>query len=119
MSVLFDDPRLPHFSIKMEDGRLAWPIAKANGVSVEVFYDRLSKRWSAQKAATHPPPPRQRRSPPQRPSLKLSTFLFDGRLAWPVAASEGVSQAVFYWRLKQGMTPDQVAFTPVMPSGWR
>lgn len=113
----FDDPRLPHFRITMDDGRLAWPVAEANGVTLEVFYLRLSMRWSGQKAATHPAPTRQRRSPPQRPSLKLSTFLNDGRLAWPVAASNGVSEALFYARLKQGMGPDDVAFTPVMPRG--
>jgi len=115
----FEDPRLPHFSIVMDDGRLAWPVAEANGVTLEIFYHRLSLRWSGEKAASHPAPARQRRSPLQRPSLKLSTFLDDGRLAWPVAASEGVSEAVFYARLKQGMTPDEVAFTPVMPRGWR
>jgi hypothetical protein len=119
MTQPFEDPRLPHFSIMMDDGQLAWPVAEANGVTLEVFYHRLSIRWSAQKAATHPAPSRQRRSPPQRPSLKLSTFLADGRLAWPVAASRGVSQALFYARLKQGMTPDEVAFMPVMPRGWR
>lgn len=119
MKEFFDDPRLPHFSVRMDDGRLAWSVAEANGVTLEVFYDRLSMRWSGQKAATHPAPARQRRSPPQRPSLKLSTFLSDGRLAWPVAASNGVSQALFYARLKQGMTPDQVAFMPVMPRGWQ
>lgn len=103
----------------MDDGRLAWTVAQANGVTLEVFYYRLSLRWSGQKAATHPAPHRQRRSPPQRPSLKLSTFLADGRLAWPVAASRGVSETLFYARLKQGMTPDEVVFTPVMPRGWR
>jgi hypothetical protein len=103
----------------MDDGRLAWTVAESNGVTLEVVYDRLSLRWSGQKAATHPAPPRQRRSPPQRPSLKLSTFLADGRLAWPVAACRGVSATVFYARLKQGMTPDEVVFTPVMPRGWR
>lgn len=118
MSGPFDDPRLPHFSIVMGDGRLAWPVAEANGVTIEVFYSRLSIRWSAEKAATYPAPPRQRKSPPQRPSLKLSTYLADGRLAWPVAASRGVSETVFYFRLKQGMTPDQVVFTPVLPRGW-
>lgn len=88
----FDDPRLPHHAILMDDGRLAWPVAEGNGVAIEVFYTRLSIRWSAEKAATYPAPPRQRRSPPQRPSLKLSTYLADGRLAWPVAASRGVSE---------------------------
>lgn len=119
MSELFEDPRLPHFSITMDDGRLAWPVAKSNGVTLEVFYQRLSLRWSGQQAATFPAPPRQRRSPPQRPSLKLSTFLADGRLAWPIAASRGVSEALFYSRLTQGMTPDAVVFTPVLPQGRR
>ena len=50
---------------------------------------------------------------------QTSTFLADGRLAWPVAASRGVSETLFYARLKQGTTPDEVAFTPVMPRGWR
>lgn len=118
MSEPFADPRLPHFSIVMDDGRLAWPVAKSNGVTIEVFYHRLSLGWSLQKTATYPSPPRQRRSPPQRPSLKLSTYLADRRLAWPVAASRGVSETLFYSRLKQGMTPDQVAFTPVKPRGW-
>ncbi len=119
MTEPFEDPRLPHFSIMMDHGQLAWPVAEANGVTLEVFYHRLSIRWSGRKAATHPAPLRQRRSPPQRPSIKLSTFLADGRLAWPVAASRGVSQALFYARLKQGMTPDEVTFMPVMPRGWR
>lgn len=119
MSEPFEDPRLPHFFMTMDDGRLAWPVAKSNGVTLEVFYQRLSLRWSGQQAATFPAPPRQRRSPPQRPSLKLSTFLADGRLAWPIAASRGVSEALFYSRLKQGMTPDAVVFTPVVPQGRR
>lgn len=119
VSKSFDDPRLPHFSIVMDDGRLAWPVAEANGVTLELFYHRLSLRWSGERVASRPAPIRERRSPPQRPSLKLSTFLADGRLAWPVTASRGVSEAVFYARLKQGMAPDEVAFTPVMPRGWR
>lgn len=118
MSEPFDDPRLPHFSMVMDDGRLAWPIAESNGVTIEVFYHRLSIRWSAEKAANYPAPPRQRKSPPQRASLKLATYLVDGRLAWPIAASRGVSEALFYFRIKQGMTPDEVAFTPVLPRGW-
>lgn len=74
----FDDPRLPHFSIVMDNGRLAWPVAEANGVTIDVFYHRLSIRWPAEKAATYPAPPRKRKSPPQRPSLELSTYLADG-----------------------------------------
>jgi hypothetical protein len=49
LSGLFEDPRLPHFSITMDDGRLAWPVAKSNGVTLEVFYQRLSLRWSGQR----------------------------------------------------------------------
>lgn len=119
MSDPFEDPRLPHFSLKMDDGRLARPVARSNGVTLEVFYFRLSLRWSVLRVVTHPAPHRQRRSPSKRPSLKLSTFLNDGRLAWPVAASRGVSEALFYARLKQGMTPDETAFTPVMVRGIR
>lgn len=114
-----DDDAFPQFSVWMENGNLAWPVAKANGVSLGVFCRRLKWGWSGQKAATHPAPPLKRKSPPQRPSLKLTTFLDDGQLAWQVAESRGVSEAVFYARLKKGMTPDAVVYTPVEPRGWR
>ncbi|MEO5324266.1 hypothetical protein PV773_13190 [Mesorhizobium sp. CC13] len=70
-------------------------------------------------ATSNRPPPPIRKSPPQRPSLKLTTFLTNGQLAWPVAQKRGISEALFYARLKKGMTPDDVAYTPVMPRGWR
>lgn len=113
----FDDA-FPHFSVTMDNGDLAWAVAEANGVSLGVFCRRLKWGWSGEKAATHPPPPQTRKSPPQRPSLKLSTYLADGQLAWPVAKARGISEAVFYARLKKGMTPDAVVYTPVMPRGW-
>ncbi len=112
------DQAFPHFTVKMDNGDLAWPVAAANGVSLGVFCLRLKWGWSGEKAATHPAPSPTRKSPPQRPSLKISTYLEDGRLAWPVAQSRGISEALFYSRLKKGMTPDQVVFTPVMPRGW-
>lgn len=107
-----------HFTVKMDNGELAWPVAEANGVSLGWFYYRLSLGWSPERAATHPAPPSKRKSPLQRPSLKLSTFLSDGQLAWPVAQANGVSEALFYSRLKKGMTPDKVVDTPVLPRGW-
>lgn len=97
----------PQFSARMDNGDLAWPIAKANGVSLGVFCHRLKLGWPGEKAATHPAPPKTRRSPPQRPSLKLMTFLADGQRAWPVAVANGVSEALFYARLKKGISPDQ------------
>jgi len=113
-----DDDAFPHFSARMDNGDLAWAVADANGVSLAVFCRRLKLGWSGERAATHPAPPRTRKSPPQRPSLKLSTFLADGQLAWPVAKTRGISEALFYARLKKGMTPDEVVYRPVMPRGW-
>jgi len=113
-----DGDPFPQFSVRMDNGDLAWPVAEANGVSLGVFCRRLKLGWSGEKAATYPAPSPTRKSPPQRPSLKLSTFLADGQLAWPVAEARGISEAVFYWRLKKGMTPDQVVYTPVLPRGW-
>src|SRR5690606_31772949 len=116
--VLHSDQPPAHFSATMDNGELAWPVAEANGVSLGIFCYRLNLGWSGEKAATHPAPPAKRRSPPQRPSLKLSTLLADGRPAWPVAQARGVSEALFYSRLKKGMTPDEVVYTPVRPRGW-
>lgn len=108
----------PHFSAKIDNGDLAWPVAEAKGISLGIFCQRLKWGWSGEKAANHPAPPPTRKSPPQRPSLKLSTHLSDGQLAWPVAKAKGISEALFYARLKKGMTPDEVVYTPVMPRGW-
>lgn len=70
-------------------------------------------------AVSDRPAPLKRKSPPQRPSLKLATFLHDGQLAWTVAQDRGISEAVFYSRLKLGMTPDEAVYTPVIPPGRR
>ncbi len=80
-----------------------------------VSYDPVLQHFGNTKSNRSIPP--IRKSPAQRPSLKLMTFLADGQLAWPVAQSRGISEAVFYARLKQGMSPDEVVYTPVMPRG--
>lgn len=112
-----DEGVWPHFSVTMDNGDLAWPIAEANGVSLGVFCQRLGWGWSGEKAAMHPAPSPTRKSPPQRPSVMLSTYLSNGQLAWPVAEAKGISKALFYSRLKR-MTPDEAVYTPVMPRGW-
>lgn len=49
----------------------------------------------------------------RRPSLLNECRLSDGRLAWPVAQSSGVSEATFRKRLKSGLSPDEAATRPV------
>lgn len=49
----------------------------------------------------------------RRPSLLNECRLSDGRLAWPVAQSSGVSEATFRARLKSGLSPDEAATRPV------
>lgn len=52
---------------------------------------------------------------PARSSLLAVCRLSDGRLAWPVAQSSGLSEATFRARLKRGMSPDEAAACPVPP----
>lgn len=50
---------------------------------------------------------------PRRPSLLAQVWLSDGRLAWPVAQANGISEATFRWRLKAGLSPYDAATRPV------
>lgn len=53
----------------------------------------------------------------RRPSLLRECRLSDGRLAWPVAAAAGMSEATFRGRLKAGLSPDAAVSKPVAKRG--
>lgn len=113
-------PILKLSAVLLSDGRPAWPVAKANGVSRHTFRARLVRGWSPD-AATAPVDKAARR--PGRPPcpLLLAAVLSDGRPAWPVAQAAGLSRDAFRYRLKAGWPPDD-AVRPagsVNPSGPR
>jgi hypothetical protein len=49
-----------------------------------------------------------------RPSVLDEVRLSDGRLAWPVARSNGVREVVFRMRLHRGWPADRAALSPVV-----
>lgn len=51
-----------------------------------------------------------------RPSLLDRVRLSDGRLAWPVAVSLGISETTFRKRLRCGLSPDEATFRPLGPA---
>lgn len=50
----------------------------------------------------------------ERASILRTVSLPDGRLAWPVAQANGISEATFRARLKRGLAPDEAANEPVI-----
>jgi len=51
-----------------------------------------------------------------RASILDDLRLADGRLAWPVAQSSGISEATFRSRLKAGRSPDEALAAPLTPA---
>jgi hypothetical protein len=125
--------------VKLSDGRLAWPVAKAAGVHEATFRARLAAGKSpddavrpvsrvvmpggltvtaaARASGLRPLTVRKRiaRGVPVQDAARPveRPRLSDGRLAWPVAKAAGVSSATFWYRLrKAGWSPDQ-AVKPV------
>lgn len=95
-------------TVRLSDGRPAWPVAEAVGVSCGMFHRRIRRGWSPEQAAGIAPPPEG------RPVHRLS----DGRAAWAVAQASGLSRACFQNRLRRGWTPDQAAgISPPPPRG--
>lgn len=86
--------------VLLADGRPAWPIAKAAGVSAQAFHYRLKAGWSPDDAVR--PVGAVRRGRRANP-----VFLSDGREALPVALAAGVSAAKLRGRLRYGMPPDE------------
>jgi len=103
-------PILNLAAVRLSDGRPAWPVAKANGVSPHTFRARIRRGWSPD-AATAPVGKAARRGRPPCPVL-LAAVLSDGRPAWPVAQAAGLSRDAFRYRLKAGWRPD-AAVKPV------
>lgn len=97
---------------KLSDGRLAYRVAAGRGVPSAVFAARLRAGWSVERAV-YEPKPRLRALSKPRPSLVREVRLSDGRLAWPVAAAAGMSEATFRERLRRGLSPDRAALDPV------
>lgn len=125
--------------VKLLDGRLAWPVAKAAGVHEATFRARLSAGVSpddavrpvsrvvmpggltvaaaARASGLRPLTVRKRiaRGVPVQDAARPveRPRLADGRLAWPLAKAAGVSSATFWHRLrKAGWSPDE-AIKPV------
>ena len=86
-------------TLRLSDGRAAWPQAQGNGVPRSTFKNRRRRGWSADEAAGLVP----------RGPLRRSFRLADGRPAWPVAQGNGVSRSAFDSRICRGWTPDQAA----------
>jgi hypothetical protein len=125
--------------VRLTDGRLAWPVAKAAGVSEVTFRCRLKAGDKPDEAIR--PVLRQRTddglsvaAAARRAGLHVMTVhkrlsrgvpisdafrsverprLADGRLAWPVAKAAGVSSQAFHHRLKTGWSADDA----VLPVG--
>lgn len=74
-------------------------------------------RWPMSREASnaaHSAGVRRRKSPLcPRPSVLREIRLSDGRLAWPVAAAAGMSEATFRARLKRGLPADVAVSRPV------
>lgn len=51
--------------------------------------------------------------PRVRPSILNDLRLTDGRLAWPVAMSLGMSEQTFRARIKRGLSVDRAVHLPV------
>lgn len=100
-------------SATLPDGRRAYRVAAARGVTDTVFRERLAAGWPLDRA-TFEPMPRRRAAPKSpRPSLLDTVRLSSGDLAWPVAQAAGVLEATFRTRLARGLSPDQAAAQPV------
>lgn len=97
--------------VKLADGRLAWPVASALGMSEATFRSRLKLGLSPDRATFEPVRTRQEvgrkagRAPRQRygrlSGLALLT-LPDGRSALEAAAEVGVSAQMLRLRLSRG-----------------
>lgn len=91
------------------DGRPAWPLARAAGVPIRTFRQRLRHGWSPDKAVLPVADGMKRRGRPRTVSLLK---LADGRDAWPLARAAGLSQQTFFSRVKAGW-PAERAILPV------
>lgn len=109
--------------VRLADGRLAWPVAKAAGIHEATFRARLKAGVSPDEALRPVRPVVMSRgarvvptTPPRGRPYKsgLEPRLADGRLAQPLAKAAGVSAAAFHHRLKAGWSPDE-AIKPVRP----
>lgn len=108
-----DAPSLPPWAVaRLPNGKLACRVAEGRGIGVDLFAARLLAGWSPERAVYEPRPRVRERAKP-RPSLLREVRLSDGRLAWPVAAAAGISEATFRARLSRGLSPDRAALDPV------
>jgi hypothetical protein len=110
--------------VKLSDGRLAWSVAKAAGLSEATFRARLKagvspddalrpvQRVVMSRGARVDTSKWRRRGRPRKSGVEPR--LADGRLAQPLAKAAGVSAGAFYYRLKAGWSPDD-AIKPVRP----
>lgn len=107
--------------VKLSDGRLAWPVAKAAGIHEATFRARLKAGVLPDDALRPVKPVVMSRGAQVVPSTRprgrprksgVEPRLADGRLAQPLAKAAGVSAAAFHYRLKAGWSPDD-AIKPV------
>lgn len=116
------DPRPPlphHLTVKLPDGRLACQVAAARGVSRDLLAERLATGATVEQAVFDPVPRKRAPAKVARPSLLREVRLSDGRLAWPVAQANGISEVTFRARLKSGRSPDDAAQMPITPNKGR
>lgn len=97
--------------VTLSDGRAAWPVAKAIGLSRHTFRARLLRGVSPDVAVC-PVGAFRRPGRPPCPAL-VGAVLSDGRPAWPLAKAAGLSRDAFRYRLKAGWPPDAA----VRPAG--
>lgn len=112
--------------VVLSDGRPAWPVAQAAGLSRDAFRYRIKAGWAPDDAvrpvgSVNPPGrrpavrPAGERRPVGRPrgTFPECILLSDGRPALPVALAAGVSRKRLRDRLICGYSPDEA----VKPDG--
>jgi len=112
--------------VVLSDGRPAWPVAQAAGLSRDAFRYRIKAGWPPDAAvlpagSVNPPGrrpavrPAGERRPVGRPrgTFPECILLSDGRPALPVALAAGVSRKRLRDRLICGYSPDEA----VKPDG--
>lgn len=121
----FIDWQRVYETLHLPDGRKAWAVAQELGVEETTFKSRL-RHMSLERAVFEPV--KKRRTGEERrfreaywqgvfkerfdKRLHALATLDDGRSAWSVAKSRGVSPGAFKTRLKRGWTPQQAIRRP-------
>lgn len=97
--------------VRLSDGRLAWPVASALGISETTFRKRLRCGLSPDEATFRPLGPARRgprfRRPWLRPMPFHGRFLADGSPLWPAVVRAGLNPCTVRNRLERGWSPDE------------